>query len=383
MFMVSNRVLATKILRDLRRRTTQVAAVAVTVLLGVLLFVATYDSFRNLETSYQQTYARLHFADFTATGGNPARIADALRGAPGVARVAVRTQADTAMSIGGTKLLGRIVGLTGPAGVNEISLAAGRLPDPAHPDEVVVEHHAAQTFGLHVGSQVRTFDGTSWHTVTVSGIAWSSEYLWPARSRQEVLGDPHGFAVVFAPQPEVTRLSGRAGPDQTLVEMNSGATASERDQVTRLLRDAGALDVQTRADQPSNAALHEDLSGFSELAVAFPALFLVAAGVAEYVLITRLVLAERPIIGTLLAMGARRRTVVGHYVGYGLGMVLAGTVFGVLGGFLATSAVTAAYTEAVGIPDTVVEHRASTAIVAVLLGLLTGVAAGLAPAVAA
>ncbi|WP_433520241.1 hypothetical protein ACQPZ2_22450 [Nocardia pseudovaccinii] len=98
------------------------------------------------------------------------------------------------MSIGGTKLLGRIVGLIGPAGVNEISLAAGRLPDP---DEVVVEHHAAQTFGLHAGSQVRTFDGTSWHTVTVSGIAWSSEHLWPARSRQEVLGDPHGFAVAF------------------------------------------------------------------------------------------------------------------------------------------------------------------------------------------
>ncbi|WP_433685863.1 FtsX-like permease family protein [Nocardia sp. CA-119907] len=383
MFMVSNRVLATKILRDLRRRAAQVAAVAVTVLLGVLLFVASYDSFRNLETSYQQTYARLHFADFTATGGNPARIADALRGAPGVARVAVRTQADTAMSIDGTKLLGRIVGLTGPAGVNEISLAAGRVPDPAHPDEVVVEYHAAQTFGLHAGSQVRTFDGTSWHTVTVSGIAWSSEYLWPARSRQEVLGDPHGFAVVFAPQHEVTRLSGRPGPDQTIAEMNSGATASERDQVTRLLRDTGALDVQTRADQPSNAALHEDLSGFSELAIAFPALFLVAAAVAEYVLITRLVLAERPIIGTLLAMGARRRTVISHYVGYGLGMVLAGTVFGVLGGFLATSAVTAAYTEAVGIPDTVVDHRPSTAIVAVLLGLLTGVAAGLAPAVAA
>ncbi|MEC3917967.1 FtsX-like permease family protein [Nocardia sp. CDC160] len=381
--MAAHRVLTRKIVRDLRRRSAQVAAIAVAVLLGVLLFVASYDSFRNLESSYQRTYSRLHFADFTASGGEGTRVAAAVRDAPGVARVSVRTQADVPMSIGGTKLLGRVIGTPGPDGVNEISVAAGRLPDPAHPDQVMVEHHAAQTFDLRPGSELRVFDGTTWHVLSASGIAWSPEYLWPARSRQEVLGDPHGFAVVFAPQDQLARLTGSAGTDQTLVEMNSTATRSERDQVERLLREAGAIDVGTRAEQPSNAALHEDLSGFSELAVAFPALFLVAAAVAEYVLITRLVLAERPIIGTMLAMGARRRTVVGHYVRYGVGIVVAGTVFGVLAGFVATSAVTAAYTRAVGIPDTVVDHRWSTAVIAVVLGLLTGAVAGLVPALAA
>ncbi|MVU80391.1 FtsX-like permease family protein [Nocardia sp. ET3-3] len=383
MFMASRRVLALKILRDLRRRATQVAAIAATVLLGVLLFVASYDSFRNLDTSYHHTYSRLHFADFTAAGGDPVHIADAVRDTPGVARVSVRTQADVPMSIGGTKLLGRVVGITGPDGVNEISVATGRLPDAAHPDQVMVEHHAAQTFGLPPGSTLQVFDGTTWHRLSASGVAWSPEYLWPARSRQEVLGDPHGFAVVFAPQEQVRRLTGNAGADQVLVEMDSTATQSERDQVMRLLRTAGAVDVQTQAEQPSNAALHEDLSGFSELAVAFPALFLIGAAIAEYVLITRLVLAERPIIGTMLAMGARRRTVIGHYVGYGVGMVLAGTVFGVVGGYFATSAVTAAYTRAVSIPDTVIDHRWSTALIAAALGLLTGAIAGLVPAVAA
>ncbi|APA97802.1 ABC transporter permease [Nocardia seriolae] len=381
--MASHRALHRKVLRDLRRRATQVAAVAVTVLLGVLLFVASYDSFRNLETSYERTYSRLHFADFTAIGGDSERIAAAVREAPGVAGVSVRTQADVPLSIGGGKLLGRVVGLSGPDGVNRIDVTTGTPPAPADLDRVVVEHHAARTFGLHVGSDMRVFDGTNWHTLTVSGIAWSPEYLWPARSRQEVLGDPHGFAVVFAPQDQLARLTGNAGTTQTLVEMRSTATRSERDQVAWLLREAGAVDVTTKADQPSNAALHEDLSGFSELAVAFPALFLVAAAVAAYVLITRIVLAERPIIGTMLALGARRRTVIGHYTGYGVAMVLAGTAFGVLGGFFATSAVTAAYTKAVGIPDTVVDHRPSTALAALALGLVTGVVAGVVPALAA
>ncbi|WP_338758291.1 ABC transporter permease [Nocardia vulneris] len=385
MFIAPNRVLPKKTLRDMRRRTAQVAAIAATVLLGVLLFIASYDSFRNLETSYQSTYQRLHFADFTATGGDPAHLAAAVAGAPGVARVGTRTQADVPFSIGDTKLLGRIVGLPQPItpSVNEIQLTAGTAPDPARADDIVVEQHAAETFGLRPGSRFQIFDGSTWQSVTVSGVARSAEYLWPARDRQEVLSDPHAFAVAFAAQPVAAALAGQPRPNQTLVEMAGTATQSDRDAVADALRAAGAMDLVPQAEQPSNATLHEDLDGFADLAVGFPTLFLAAAAVAEYVLITRLVQTERPIIGTLLAMGARRRTVVGHYVSYGVGIAALGAALGVLGGFVATSAVTTVYTSAIGIPDTVVEHRIPTALVGFALGILTGLVAGLAPAVAA
>ncbi|WP_433756790.1 FtsX-like permease family protein [Nocardia sp. CA-135398] len=382
MLVPSNRVLVRKTGRDLRRRAAQMAAIAVTVLLGLLLFVASYDSFRNLETSYRQTYERLHLADFTTRGGDPLAIAAAVRDSAGVLRVATRTQADVPMSIGATKLVGRITG-SETAGIDEIDLTAGNLPDPAHRDQVVVEHHAAQTFGLTVGSRLRIFDGTEWRQVTVSGVARSAEYLWPARSRQDIVGDPHAFAVVFAPQAVAVSLAAQPGPNQTLIEMSPTATTSERDRVVDRLRSAGAAAVEPQREQPSNAALHEDLGGFSKIAVGFPALFLIAAAIAEYVLITRLVQAERPIIGTLLAVGARRRAVIGHYVGYGIAITGLGALFGVLGGFVVTSAVTAAYTRQIGIPDTVVEHRMATAVIGFALGLLTGVIAAMVPAIGA
>lgn len=385
MLLSSNHILAHKLWRDLRRRPTQVAAIAVTVLLGVLLFVASYDSFRNLETSYQQTYDRLHLADFTATGGDQAAVAAAARTTEGVDQVAVRTQADVPLNIDGTKLVGRVTGLadtTGPS-INKIDLTAGELPDPRHPDEVVIEHHAAETFGLRVSSTLQVFDGRTWQPVTVSGIARSAEYLWPARSRQEPLGDPHAFAVLFAPQARAQQLAGRPGPNQTIIEMSPTATSSEYSRLPDVLRAAGAGAVEPQAEQASNATLHEDLNGFSELAVAFPAMFLIAAAIAEYVLITRLVHTERPIIGTLLALGARKRTAVGHYVRYGVAIGAIGAVLGGFGGFVATSAVTAAYTGGMGIPDTVVAHRIPTTIIGLALGLLTGLLAALAPAIAA
>ena len=374
-----------KALRDLRRRLPQVAAIGATVMLGVLLFVASYDSFRNVQASYDRTYDRTHFADLTVTGGDSDTIAAAVHDAAGVERIATRTQADRPMAIGATKLVGRVVGMptANGRGINEIDLIAGRLPDPARPDEVVVERHTADTFDLAVGKRIRVFDDTAWRDVTVSGVVQSPEYLWPARNRQDLLGDPHAFAVVFAPESLARTLSARTTPNQALVEMAGSATQSDRDRVTSLLRSAGAMNIEDRGDQPSNAALRQNFNGFRVMAVGFPAMFLSAAAIAEYLLLTRLIYTERPIIGTLLALGARRHAVVRHYVWYGGVVATVAALAGVLIGGVATSLYTKAYASLLKLPDTVIVHRIPTAAIGFALGLATGVIAGLIPAIAA
>ncbi len=353
-------------------------------MLGVMLFIASYDSFRNLTDSYNQTYDRLHFADLTASGGEPKELAAIARAAPGVEQVTTRTQADVPLNIDGTKLLGRIVGLgAGESAVNGIELTAGRAPDPATPGEVAIEKHAAETFGLSPGDHFEVYDGTGWRTVVVTGVALSPEYLWPARNRQDILPDPHSFAVVFAPQNQASQLAGLSQGNQTLVKMASGTTRVDRDRVQGLLMSHGAVDVQTREDQPSNAALHEDLDGFSELAVGFPVLFLTAAAIAQYVVVTRVVRSERRIIGAMLAMGARPAAVVRHYLWYGAIVAGIGALLGVVLGMAATSLVTGFYTAAIGVPDTVVSHHVSTAAIGFMLGLIAGLVAALVPAIGA
>lgn len=378
--MIAVRAVTHKAVRDLRRQRAQVVAVAVTILLGVALYIASAGAFRNLSGSYAHTYDRLHFADLVATGGDPATVAAAARAA-GAADTTTRTQVDPPLLIGGTKLLGRVVGL--PAGtrpaVDDVDVPEGDYLSPAAPDGVLVERHAADTFGLHVGDRLRVFAAGDWHAVTVRGVAVSAEYLWPARSRQDVLGDPHSFAVLFAPQWTVERWAA-SGPNQTLVTLGSAA-AEQR--VARAMRAAGAVDVTTRADQPSNAALHEDLAGFDELSVAFPLLFLTAAAVASYVLLARRVLAERPIIGTLMASGARRGRLVRHYLLQGLLIGLAGALVGVVLGVLATGLLTRGYTDALGIPDTIVGAHPELAVVGLLFGVVVGLGGAAAPALTA
>lgn len=381
--MIAMRALTHKTLRDLRRQRAQVVAVGVTVMLGVALFIASAGAFRNLSTSYGFTYDRLQFADLVAAGGDAEEVARAARHA-GAATVITRTQADIPMSIQDTKLLGRVIGLpsSAPAAVDAISVSSGEGLSRNDPNGVLVERHAARTFGLTAGDTVRIFSPAGWREATIRGIARSPEYLWPARSRQDVLGDPHAFAVLFAPEQTARQWAG-TGPDQVLVRLASSGPGGDAGAVEGAMRDAGATDVTTQADQASNATLHEDLNGFSELSVAFPLLFLSAAAVASYVLLARRVLAERPIIGTLMASGARRGRLVRHYLQQGTLVGLLGALAGTALGIVGTRAVTTAYTGALGIPDTIVARHADLDVIGLAFGVLVGLAGSAAPAIAA
>lgn len=371
--------LRTKLLRDLRRQGVQFGAVAVTVFLGITLFAASYDSFQNLTASYDETAQVARFANLTVSGGDIARFAEIAASEQGVGVVETRTVSDVPLSVPGTRLLGRVVGLPEDAEVNRLTVHEGSLPARG---EVAVEEHLASHFGLGPGDTVEVLGPDGWTSQEVSGVVASAEYIWPAKSRVEVLTTPDNFGVVFAPQEAMEALTGASRPNQAVVWFEGGQPdpALER----RLSAAApDAVEVYTRAEQPSNAALEEDLRGFEELSLFFPILFLSAAGMAGYVMINRLVHAQRPLVGVLLANGFSGRQVLRHYLGYGLVPGVVGAVPGAIAGSLLARVITDLYTGILSVPVTVIEAHPTTLVAAVGLGIAAALAAAWGPARAA
>ncbi len=376
--------LATKRARDFRRSRWQFIAVFVTIVLGVIMFGASYDSYQNLNVSYNGTYDRLHFADMTVTGADNG-FADTATSIPGVEIAEARTQADIPFSVGDTVLLGRIVTMPadGQPQVNQIDVTDGSYLAPDDPTGVLVETHMAEQFKLAVGDTFDIATGAGWTTVTVRGIAVSPEYLWPARSRQDFFSLPGTFGVAFVSADAVAAVAPEATTNQVVMLYDDGVDRQAVDSaVTDAANSANAADIMTQADQPSNAGLNLDLMGFEQMAVAFPILFLLAAGMAAFILLTRIVYTQRSQIGTLRASGMSRGKLAWHYLSYGLILGVAAAVIGTILGIAAGWAITGTYTGELGIPDTIRELRWSTAIVGVLFGIVTGALAALAPALA-
>jgi putative ABC transport system permease protein len=375
-------VLRRKLLRDIRNQLGQFAAIVALIALGSGLFVASYDAYRNLDRSYRQLFSQLRFADATIAGGDARRIADAVDAVDGVTAVRPRTVADVPLRIGDHKLIGRIVGLpvTGPASVNRVALLEGRRPSSATGD-VLLEQHVAHHLGVHPGDHVRIRGPGGWRDVEVVGVAASTEYLWPARSRQDLFPAPDSFGVVFAPQPLAEAVVG--GPNEVVVRVEEAQRVTALAGVRATALRTGARSVTTRAEQPSNAVLQEDIEGFQGLAVGFPLLFLSGAGMAAAVLLRRRVAAERTVVGTLRAVGVSRRQVRRHYLTYGLAAGAGGALLGVPLGLVAARELTAAYTGALDLPATVNAVYPESIVVGLVFGVVTGVLAAWLPARAA
>jgi putative ABC transport system permease protein len=384
------RSLRRKLRRDLRRQLAQFSAVAVVIFLGVTLFVASYDSYRNLEASYEQTAIDFEFANITTSGGDVDSLATMVSGLPGVAEVATRSSADVPLRVDGVKLLGRVVGVPadGEPEVNRLRLVEGELLDPDVPGTVLVEEHMASHFDLVPGSVIEVLRGPDFVDLPefvemrVAGIVSSPEYIWPARSRQELLVTPDNFGVVFADSLWVAGL-GAARPE--MVAYFEGAEPDEAREmaIATTALALGAGNVYTRAEQPSNAALQEDLKGFEELSLFFPLLFLSAAAMAGYVMINRLVYAQRPEIGLLLANGFTRRQVLRHVLGYGLVPALAGAIPGAILGSVLGRIVTGLYIELLSVPVELVRFAPDTIVLAVMLAVVVMLLAAIGPALSA
>lgn len=381
------RILTRKLRRDLRRQSWQFAAVGVTIVLGITLFAASFDAFRNLSRSYHRTYDRLAFADLTVSGGDEGQFSAAAAETEGVAAVTGRRQADLPVRVtDDERFYGRVVGMPvddQPA-VDQVQITSGKYLSSDDPTGVLVEQHMADHFDLTPGDTVEVLLGDGYETVTVVGTAISAEYLWPARSRQQLFTTPDDFGVLFVPESLVRQAPSEAQVTQTLVLYNDGADSASLDsQLEKAASDAGATDVQTQEEQPSNAALSEDLQGFEQLSFMFPVLFLTAAGLATLILLNRIVRAQRPQIGTLMANGLGAATIRRHFLAYGLIVGTAGALVGGALGLLLGRLITGAYTNALSIPDTVVGFYPLTLAVGLAFGVVMGAVAAFVPARAA
>ena len=379
--------LRTKLRREILARKGQFAAVSIIVMLGVAVFGAYYDAYLNLGASYEHTYDRLGFADLAVAGGDTARFAEQARAVPGVAAVESRVVGDVPLRVGGDhELLGRVVGLSGAEPrINRLDILDGTtvLPDE---QALLVDQHMADHFDIGPGDRLEVAGPGGFVTVGIKGVVASAEYLWPARSRQDSMPIPDNFGIVYAAGGVARALTGPAATPEALVLYDDGADAGAL--ASRLTALAGATGAGTRgiADRdtnPSNTWLQADLSFFGDMAVSLPVIFLVASGVATYVLLARKVRADLPIVGTMLALGCSRKQVIVQYLGYGAAAGLAGAVPGVAVGVLLGRLMTFMYADILSIPSAQAGYHAGTMAVGLVVGLGSAVLAALAPALTA
>ncbi len=371
--------------RDLKANWAQSLALIVIVALGVASFVALSGAYRDLGSSYQHTYEMLHFADVTfRVASAPEEVAKQVAAVDGVEAVTAREVVDTGYVLpDGTPIRSRLIGLPAdkqPA-VNQVYVLEGDGLSPTDPTGVLVESHFAKAYDLHPGDEVTPIVLGEKQTWTVRGVVASPEYLIVSPSRQEIMPSARTFGVLFVPLTTLQQLTHTEGQvNEFCVRLTPEADADQVvAEIQHLLKPYNLEATTLQKDQPSNAALKLDLEGYRQLSTTLPALILLVAALSLYVMLGRMVRAQRPQIGLMKALGYSTRQVTLHYL---VMAVLIGAVGAVLGAVLGSRlawGITSAYANELGIP--LLQQRLYPDLLGegVLMSVLMAVLAGIGP----
>ncbi len=402
-----------KLLRDLLAAKAQFAAVAAIIAIGIVSFVAVYESYQNLYLSAEHSYEVLSMGDYWISVDElPARAArdvDEIDGVTAVGRIVGETRVDLDLE-SGRRVEAHVVSL--PSGhrapVNDIEILSGDYFSPGDKRELLLDTRFAEHHGLEPGDWLTLERAGVSASFRIVGIAVSPEYIWIAKSMQELFATPETYGVMFMPHGMAESFFDMRGMvNEISLRTDESVDESELlDSIRNILRSNGikritittdddigiatrkidivhgvrTAHIVPREDQLSHAVLRMELDAFEQMSVLFPMLFLLVAALATYVLLSRMVESQRIQIGLMRALGYGKLQVLSHYVGFALVVGVIGSIAGALVGHALARILTDVFIGFFHIPHVEIQPQWSVVGLGVIMGTSVPVLGGIVPA---
>lgn len=372
-----------KLLRDLYRTRAQSVAIGLVIAVGVLLLVMMSGLVSSLERTKQTYYAHYHLADvFAPVTRAPDRMLQILQNIPGVTHVQGRVTGPALIDLSGeaAPLRAEVVSLPddGSTMLNDIRLVRGRSTNPLHPDDVVLLNSFAAARGLVPGDRIEvTLNGIR-RSLRIVGLAESAEFLYTTPPG-EMAPEPARYAVIWMGQAAAAAAFDlKDSFNEALLALSPDARLpAVLDAVNRQLATYGVTGAYGRVDLRSNRFVSDEIGGLRAVSTGVPPIFLGVAAFLLYIVVSRMVQAEREQIGLLKAFGYSQVEVGLHYFKFVLVIAVAGALAGSGLGILAGHGMADFYLNFFRFPVLTFQPEPLAFVVGFLASVLTASAGGL------
>jgi putative ABC transport system permease protein len=332
-------------LRDLRAHWVAVVSIAVVIAIGTGVYagLSSTSTWRRLSNDASFAAGNVHDLRASTAPGtffDQGRLRDLVESIPSadeVSAVTERLVVDSQLSVetddGDALVTARLVGGTLDAdAVDRVWVGDGARPE-AGTGSAVVEAKFADFHGLQPEGTVTLAGG---RTVPYTGVGVAPEDFYISGPEGTVMAEAD-LATVYLHLADAQTLIGR--PDAVNDVVLTVVPGADRDRVERDLRAAAELAgtglIVTDADDVDAVrVLYEDIDNDQQFFTAVAALVLIAAALAAFNLVNRIVEAQRREIGIGMALGAPRRQLSIRPVLVGVQIAVLGVIFGIVVGLL-------------------------------------------------
>ena len=331
-----------KLLRDLWRIKMQAVAIMLVMGVGVLLLVMMDGLVNSLDQTRQAYYDRFRLAEvFAPVERAPASVLERIKDVDGVRAVDHRVIGGALINIDGLATPVRAQAVSLPdyrdPRLNDVYLAAGRKLDGRQPDEILLLEGFARAHGFAPGDSIQATMHGARRTFRIVGFAQSPEFLYTT-APGEIAPDDRRFAVIWMTETALAAAFDVDGAfNEALIALDRGASSKAViAAVDRILEPYGGTGAYPLEDQVSNRFITEEINSTRVSSLFVPPVFMAVAAFLLYIVISRIVAAERTQIGLLKAFGYTGIEVGLHYFKLvaiiAIGGALLGCGFGILSG---------------------------------------------------
>jgi putative ABC transport system permease protein len=321
-------MLLRKMLRDMKANRTQFISIFLMSLLGVFVYAGINAEWYGMQTEIDRYYEETNFPDFWVMGEKLDKGGKAeAESVTGVAAAQLRLTLDATADLDGSPTVR--VSIVDENRLSKPYRVEGAEFDPSG-DGLWLDEAFARAHGLKTGDPITIRAAGMELKETIKGLALHPEYVYSVKDDSVFTPDPEAFGFAYLPRSAVPH--GAALPySELLVRLDGTADAAE---VKSRLEDrlTGFSIILTRDTMLSPAQFKNEISQNRAMGGVFPVVFFLIAALAMLTTMTRITTGQRMQIGTLKALGYKRRKILFHYISYGLWLGLAGGVVGLFTG---------------------------------------------------
>ncbi len=371
-----------KLLRDIWRMKLQATAIALVIAVGVMLTVMMDGLVNSLETTRDAYYDRYRLADvFAPVKRAPERLLDRVSEIEGVSLVEGRVIGGALIDMDGQPAPIRAQAVSLPdfraSRLNDIVLVEGRMLEAGRRDEIILLKGFADAHSLTPGETLDATMNGARRTFRIVGLAQSPEFLY-ATSPGEFVPDDSRFAVIWMSQNALSAAFDVDGAfNEVLVRLERGTDPrSVIDALDRMLDPYGSTGAYDLEDQYSNRFVSEEIRSLRMSSGSVPPIFMAVAAFLLYIVVSRMIEAERMQIGLLKAFGYSSTEIGWHYFKLVLLIALGGAVLGCLFGMLLGQSMASTYQDYYKFPFLIFRVDPAAFLTGILVSVVSASAGG-------
>ena len=330
-----------KLLRDLWRLKGQALSIALVIASGIALLVMSLSTHEALRVTADAYYDRYRFGHVFATVKRaPLHLEERIKALNGVQSVQLRISMQAILDLNtfSEPLMGRLVSI--PEGrqpaLNRLVMRSGRLVEPGHLDEVVINASFADAHNLKPGDAIKAIINDNKRELRIVGTAMSPEFIY-VLSPFALVPDKKRYGILWMGRKALEAAYDFDGAfnDLSLTVLRGTDTRQTVQALDTLLAPYGSIGAIDRKDHLSYWFVENELKQNQAAARILPTIFLLVAAFLTNTVLTRLITTERSDIGLMKAFGYRNAQIGWHYaklvmaitalgiaLGWGLGALL-------------------------------------------------------------